>query len=150
MTQNRILQRCVNKHHLQNVPSPTITPINPTDATTPTRTIQIKREESAPRLSQLANNPVNHATPRKETGQLIYLIVPHGPFVIASQPLPSPQPGAVKNPNLEPVRIIVNAHAPRTRMSAMKDSGLCGRTNVFWFITCARGSQYQEHRARLR
>ena len=50
--------------------------------------------------------PKNHASPTKETGRFIPGILPHGPFVTLSHPLPTPQPGIEsKNPSFVPERI---------------------------------------------
>jgi hypothetical protein len=83
-----------------------MTIIKPIEATTPTRTPHRNTRVVQPFAIQqrkTLRRPKNHASPIKETGRFIPGILPHGPFVTLSHPLPTPQPGiASNNPSLVP------------------------------------------------
>ena len=82
---------------------PSMTAKKPIDASAPVLTSQRNLPRETPPLIQPANNETNQASPINETGHDRSGIVPHGPFVTASQPLPTPQPGAsLYNPNFVP------------------------------------------------
>jgi hypothetical protein len=56
---------------------------------------------------------------------------PHGPFVTASQPLPTPQPGIdSKIPNLVPDNIKVDQIATRSRSAPTRYSGSLKTVNL--------------------